>query len=167
MNHTEQTIADLESRLGELQMESDKIKTAINCLCDVTGQPPRYDEVIEKASKINGRRSDEYYGRPLATVITEVLEERKGTGLGATSIDNVYMELVEGGFKFKGKNDGIRKRGLAISMSKNPKFHRLPNGTWGLTEWYPGVKESKEAQTKTEESIIPEIFIEDSSETNE
>ena len=45
----------------------------------------------------------------------------------------------------------MKKRGLAISMSKNQKFHRLPNDTWGLTEWYPGAKD-----TKKEQETIPE-----------
>jgi hypothetical protein len=33
-------------------------------------------------------------------------------------------------------------------MGKNTaKFHKLPNDTWGLTEWYPKAKESKEKET--------------------
>jgi hypothetical protein len=155
MKHTEQTIADLEARLAELQTESHKIKTAINCLCDVLGQPPRYEEVIEKSPKTNGIRSDAYYGRPLATVVTEVLEKRKALQLGAATIDDIYDELASGGYKFKGKNEGIKKRGLSISMSKNPKFHKLPNDTWGLTEWYPNIREAKGLQTK-EENLVPE-----------
>jgi len=166
MKHAEQTIVDLENRLKELQEELHKIKTAINCLCDVTGQPARYDEVEEKSSKSVTFRSDEYYGRPLATVITEVLDKRKAVGQGAATLDEIYKELVSGGCKLRGKNDGIRKRGLAITMGKNPKFHRLPNDTWGLIEWYPGVKESKEAnaQTKAEnDDIVSEILSKDKS----
>ena len=162
MKHAEQTIADLENRLKELQEESHKVKSAINCLCDVTGQPPIYDEIEEKPSKSVTIRSDEYYGRPLATVITEVLNKRKAVEQGAATLNEIYKELVLGGCKLRGKNDGIKKRGLAIAMSKNPKFHRLPNDTWGLIEWYPGIKEAKEdnGRAKGENSIVSEILSE-------
>lgn len=163
MKHAEQTIVDLEARLQELNAEAYKIKTAINCLCDITGEPLRYDDVVEKSAQNALPRPDQYYGRPLATVVTETLDKRKAAGSGAATLDEIYIELVAGGYKFTGKNDGIKKRGLAISMSKNPKFHRLPNDTWGLTEWYPGVRESKEAnaQTKGENGIISEILPEE------
>jgi len=143
MKHAEHTITDLENRLKDINKEAVRIKTAINCLYEVMGKPPKYDEVVEKSDKGLPTRSDEYYGKPLATGITAVLEKRKAIGLGAAKLDEIYEELIAGGCKLTGKNEAIEKRGLAISMSKNPKFHRLPNDTWGLTEWYPGVKESK------------------------
>jgi hypothetical protein len=152
MMHAEQTIADLEKRLNELRAEEKRIITAINCLCDVTGQPHKYEEAIPEQHQNSTIRPDQYYGRPLATVTAEVLEKRKEAGIGAATLDQIYTELSRGGFKFEGKNDGIQKRGLAISMSKNTKFHKLPNDTWGLTEWYPKAREDKE-----KEAIIKDI----------
>jgi len=153
MKHAQQTIADLEARLQELNVESQKIKSAINCLCEVMGERPKYDEVEEKSSQAAMPVSDEYYGSPLATVVKEVLEKRKAAGRGAATLDEIYNYLLAGGCKLIGKNEAIKKRGLAISMSKNQKFHKLPNETWGLTEWYPSAKESREtnAQPRTEE----------------
>lgn len=165
MEHAEQTINDLETRLQELNAETKRIKTAINCLCEVTGQPPKYDETIEKPAQTLLPRSDEYYGRPFATVIAEVLEKWKTIGRGAATLDEIYGELVTGGCKLTGKNDGIKKRGLAISMSKNPKFHKLPNDTWGLTEWYPSAKESKEAN-KVVKEILNESTTEEENQIN-
>jgi len=153
MKHAQQTIADLEVRLEQLNAESQKIKSAINCLCEVMGKPPKYD-LEDKPDKISNLRADEYYGRPLATVITEVLEKRHANKQGAALLDELFEQLVAGGFAFTGKNDAIKKRGLAISMSKNRKFHRLPNNTWGLAQWYPGAKETKEANNK---QIIEEM----------
>jgi hypothetical protein len=143
MKHAEKTIIDLESRLQELDAESKKIKSAINCLCDVMGLPPKYQDLEEERKSIHNQRADEYYGKPLATVVTEVLNKREVQELGAATLDEIYEQLINGGFRFTGKNDGIKKRGLAISMSKNQKFHKLPNDTWGLTKWYPNVKETK------------------------
>lgn len=144
MKHAEQTIADLENRLDELNAEARKIKSAINCLCDVMNKPPKYQDIDEESDKMAGQRPDEFYGRPLATVITDVLEKRQAAGQGAASLDEIYEQLVAGGYEFTGKNDGIKKRGLAISMSKTSrKFHHLPNDTWGLKAWYPGARDAK------------------------
>jgi hypothetical protein len=143
MKHAEQTIVDLEKRLEELSAEARKIKSAINCLCEVMKKPLKYEEADEKPDKRVGQRSDKFYGRPLATVVTEVLQERRDSGEGSASLDEIFDQLALGGYQFTGKNDGIKKRGLAISMSKNPKFHKLPNETWGLAAWYPGIKETK------------------------
>lgn len=123
MKHAEQTIADLEAQLQEIQSKARKIKSAINCLCEVIGEPPKYKDIEEKPAKKASQRPDEYYGRPLATVITEALEQRKNAGQGSASLDEIFEELVAGGYEFAGKNDGIKKRGLAIAVSKNTKFH--------------------------------------------
>jgi len=38
------------------------------------------------------------------------------------------------------------KRGVAITLAKNPQFHRLPNGDIGLLAWYPNIKKAKESK---------------------
>jgi len=63
------------------------------------GQQLKYDEAAEKSSKSVTIRSDEYYGRPLATVVTEVLDKRKAAGQGAATLDEIYKELLAGGFQ--------------------------------------------------------------------
>lgn len=153
MKHAQQTIADLEGRLQELEAEAKKIKNTINCLCEVMGEPLKYEDIEEKPAKMAGQRPDEYYGRPLATVVGEVLTNRKSSGLGSASLDEIYQQLIAGGFQFTGKNDGIKKRGLAISMGKNAKFHHLPNETWGLKKWYPTAREAKEANLQPNTEI--------------
>jgi hypothetical protein len=148
-HHAERTISDLEKRLWELETEARKIKITINCLCDVTGQTPKYPD-IEKATS-SQLKGDEYHGRPLATVITDVLETRKSLQLGPATVDEIYNTMLDGGYRFTAKTEAIAKRGLAISMSKNQKFHKLPNNKWGLTEWYPELKEGRRApNNKTE-----------------
>lgn len=142
MEHARQTISDLEARLRELETEARKIKTTINYLCEVIGDKAKYAG-IQAGASARCTRKDEYYGRALATVVTEVLEKRKVAGEGAAMLDEIYQELLAGGFEFAGKNEGIKKRGLAISMSKNQKFTRLSNDAWGLTEWYPDAKKSR------------------------
>jgi len=59
-------------------------------------KPHRYEETSQKAKKSTLTRPDEYYGRPQATVITEVLEKRKAAGFGATNLNELYDELKRG-----------------------------------------------------------------------
>lgn len=37
--------------------------------------------------------------RPLATVVTEVLDKRKATGQEAAALDEIYKELLAGSFQ--------------------------------------------------------------------
>jgi hypothetical protein len=136
MEYAKKTIEVLEQKLKQLESDVAKIKTTINCLCDVMGEPIRYSDVGGDP-KMSPPRRDQYFGRPLATIVTEALEKRRMVGEGAATIDELYDELVAGGFEFVGKNEGIEKRGLAIALGKNPKFTKLANDCWGLTEWYP------------------------------
>jgi hypothetical protein len=87
-------------------------------------------------------KGDEYYGKPLATVISEVLQKRKDSGMGPATLDEVINRMTEGGYIFEAKD---RLLAVSISMGKNRKFTKLPNEKWGLTEWYPNVKEKKVA----------------------
>ncbi len=138
MEHAQKTIEILEEKLQELVAQEVKIKTTINCLCDVMGEPIRYPEIGGDTGKRTGPpRKDQYFGRPLATVATEALEKRRAAGLGAATDDELYAELSAGGFEFKGKDKTTQKRIMAITLAKNPKFTRVGGEAWGLTAWYP------------------------------
>jgi hypothetical protein len=83
----------------------------------------------------------------LATSVEEFLENRKKTtGDQACAPSEILAALEAGGFDFKaqGWKDDDRLRSLAVTLGKNPKFHRLPNGTYGLLSWYPSVAAKKE-----------------------
>lgn len=46
------------------------------------------------------------------------------------------------------KDEDGQKRGVAITLAKNSaKFHKLPNGDFGLLVWYPNVKAKKESRS--------------------
>jgi hypothetical protein len=57
------------------------------------------------------------------------------------------MEALErGGFDFKatGWKTSDRLRMVALSLAKNNKyFHKLPNNTFGLWEWYPEIQKQR------------------------
>lgn len=139
MSHIEQTITDLQAKLMQKEAEARKLKITINNLCDLADKPRLYPDAEDAMSVTQaGIRSDQFYGRPLATVVREVLEMRKAANLGAAAVGEVYGALVDGGFNFQTANEENAKRNLRISLAKNTNvFHRLPNGKWGLSDWYP------------------------------
>ena len=144
MEHIRKTIEELKKVVVEKEGELREAQRMVNNLCKMLKQPPVY--VIQNGSesqRTNELRGDEYYGRPLATVITEILEGRKIQGMGPSSVKEIYEQMIAGGYAFDAKDDKNAQRGIRISMTKNVKFHKLPTGKWGLVEWYPNVKEAK------------------------
>ena len=94
-------------------------------------------------------RRNAFFGRPLATCVREYLEMKKDKPVKEASLLEIVEALKAGGFdldKISEKADDA-KRGVAITLAKNPQFYRLPNDDWGLLAWYPNVRRSKEAKT--------------------
>jgi hypothetical protein len=152
----------IEALLEELQVQLDQVadtKRTINTLLRRIGKEPQFpDEATEQISSTRIRH-DQFYGRPLATSIQEFLENRKkATGEQACSPNEILAALEQGGFDFKaqGWKDNDRLRSLSITLGKNPKFHRLPNGTYGLLSWYPDVAAKKERPGKPETIEVDE-----------
>ena len=151
-DHIRQTIADLQAKLREQEATVSKTKATINQLCEVAGLPAIYADVTATSINSGGGnsipltiRSDQFYGRPLATCTKEILDMRRKLDQGPATVNELYDALLEGGFKYETKNAENAKRNLRISISKNTAlFHKLPNGKIGLTEWYPKIKKSKQ-----------------------
>ncbi len=143
-DHIQQTIADLQQKLRRQEQEVAETKRLINLLCREAGNEALYPETDTAAAEsVFSLRSDQFYGRPLATVMKEYLNMRRSARLGAATVKEIFEALSRGGYKFEAKNEENAKRGLQVSLSKNQAFHRIPTGAWGLTEWYPSVKPEK------------------------
>ena len=163
MNHIDKTIEELKQKVIEKEKELNEAKSTVNNLCSMVGRPLLYALEGQSSAVSTGQlRGDEYYGRPLATVITTILENRNVQHIGPAKVKEIYEQMIAGGYQFDAKDDVNAMRGIRISMAKNQKFHKLPNGKWGLTDWYPNVKEGKETnnQTKTEKETTLEILAE-------
>ena len=111
---------------------------------------------------------DQFYNKPLATAVREVLEMRKRRP--ATS-QEIHAALKTGGFAFESRDDENAMRGMAVSISKNTAlFARLPNGLIGLNEWYGGGTKRKKQQTKENgasaaaSTVIDELSADESEE---
>jgi len=147
--HVERTLEMVVGQIGDLQRQLSEKKKIANGLCQLAGHPPMFEDE-EPVNAGTSLRPDEFYGRPLATDVQELLERRRRSGLGAATVPEIYETLTRGGFHFNTKNTENAKRGLYNSLSKNPKFHRLPNNTYGLTEWYPNIKKGKQIPEENE-----------------
>ncbi len=140
---------EVEMKLRELE----GLYIAANQLCKLDNMPPLYvvGEHNKETPQNRNLKGDEYYGKPLATVITEVLQKRKDSAMGPATLEEVISRMKDGGYVFDAKDPLLA---VSISMGKNRKFTKLPNEKWGLTEWYPNVREKKVA---TDVIIGPEV----------
>jgi|SRR5579872_1533522 len=145
-------IEALREQLREQEDELLQTKRMINTLLKRSGLPAEFDESGDSAgeSSIAAPRyssgvvkPDQYYGKPFATAAQEFLERRKQ----ACAPDEILRGLEAGGFDFRalGWKDNDRLRSLSISLAKNnQKFHKLPNGMFGLVIWYPNINGNKD-----------------------
>lgn len=165
--HIKQTIADLQNRLKEQEKTVLDTKRLINNLCKLADLPPLYaDADLEVATGPSlSIQSDQFYGQPLATCIRQILEMRRALKQGPATVNEIYDALAAGGFKFETKNEDNSKRGLRISLTKNTSiFHKLPNGKFGLLEWYPSAKPAKPKEDGAGEDDEPQSGDEESEE---
>lgn len=151
-----QTIITLQDELKKQLEEAQETKRLINKLAVRAGMQPIYSDADLAAQDgvPLALQSDQFYGQPLAGSMRIILEMRRAQKQGPASVNEIYDGLVQGGFKFDTSNEENRKRNLRISLGKNTaQFHKLPNGLFGLTEWYPNVK----AKRQTADEMIDEL----------
>jgi len=148
MSNVEEAIVDLERRLKEIEAEEQRIittvvkqledeeqriKAAINSLCAVIGQPRKYDEVTSELHQTSQTRPDQYKGKRIAYAVEEILKKWREAGISSATLDQLYKELLLGGFAYINRTVGLQKRGIAIAMGKqSEKFQKLTNGAWSL-----------------------------------
>ena len=129
-------VTALQRKLDEQLQGVADTKRTINMLLKMSGQPVLYPESDNEYS--GAVRSDQFYGKGVATSSAEYLAMRKQ----ACQPDEILRGLESGGFDFDvvGWKKDDRQRSLAISLAKNTggagKFHRLNNGAFGLRSWY-------------------------------
>jgi hypothetical protein len=160
---TKATIDKILVKLEPILAQADKFKAQINGLCELDGDPLMFPDVGDARSATTAssklfplQRSDQFFGRPMATVVKEVLQWRGKSGLGATSIDDLYSTMEAGGFEFQGADEANRKRTFASTLGRNPAFRRVPSsGHYGLTEWYPAARDKKPKNGDDAEATEP------------
>jgi hypothetical protein len=157
----------IESQLKPIEEQANAKKRLINQLCEAGGEEPRYPnaEPVGAASFSTKIRGDQFFGHPLATSVKWILERRKASGKSSIALVELCDILELGGYDFDNKDKVVARRNVAITLSKNPAFMKVPaNGEIGLAEWYPNAKKAK---PKTSQEMVEEYSEEVLSETAE
>jgi hypothetical protein len=142
-------IEEIEAQIKSKEAEITPLKLTVNQLCQIIGEPARYQVDGMGASgqpkrNVLNWKVDQFFSRPLASCVTEYLEARETAGLDrAASVDDIYEALVKGGYKFEGVtgSEDNQKRALKISLTKNTtQFAKISENTFGLRKWYPNAR---------------------------
>lgn len=142
----EKAIADLQAKIKGGEAELAGLRQAVNQLCQLANIDPIYSESkIHPETEQTAIQPDTFYGQPLNGSMKKVLEMRKAANLGPAAANEIYEVLRRGGYRFGAKSRENAIRGVRVSLSKSTHtFHKLPNGWFGLREWYPDIKDRKE-----------------------
>lgn len=141
-------IRPLQEQIRPVVDQIEAKKKLINQLCDAAGAPRIYPDTGEEkpaTAALGPILPDQYFGKPTATVVRDILERRKRANLGAIPLNDLYEAMKAGGFEFESKDPEIARRSVAITLGKNTQtFTRVPStGSWGLAEWYPNARRPK------------------------
>jgi hypothetical protein len=156
MGKNAEAIAVMEGRLADLERKGNTIVDAINDMLAEDGLPPRGPfgggsggGAGAGKSRSTQIKPDTFYGRKLQTAVREYLEMRFAAAGGRTdpaTPREIYDAITTGGYQFDAKTADIAMVGLrALLRKRTAFFHKLPNGTYGLTSWYPDAKKPKHA----------------------
>jgi hypothetical protein len=78
-----------------------------------------------------------------------LLDETSMAGQGPATAREIYDAIKAGGYVFEAKDATTALVGMRALLRTQPNvFHRLPQGTWGLTAWYPDAKKPKDEPKK-------------------
>lgn len=145
-------IAFLQGKLEEAERKANELRGAINVLRAEAGLAPLAQNGVggkdasSGATAITSIKDDTFYGKRQQTAIREFLEMRKAAGQGPAKPREIYDALKAGGYEFEAKSDEIALVGLrALLRKRTHVFHKLPNGAYGMTAWYPHAKSAKMA----------------------
>jgi hypothetical protein len=148
------TIDVLTKKVGAKEEEANKLKKLINELCAEADIAIRYPNIAQAGASISAIRSDQFYGQTLTAAIRNYLEQRKASNLGAAGVQEIYLAIKDGGYKFETKNEEIAKISVRSALRKTSSiFHRLPNGQYGLLVWYPSAKAKPEVEAPPKKKI--------------
>ena len=148
-------IATLERRREEALKGVGELEKTINFLLKESGQPPRYSEAaVTGSSKITTISDDTFYGQKQTPAMRSYLEMRRAQGLGPATSREIYEAIKSGGYVFEAREEETALVGMRALLRTQPNvFHRLPQGTWGLTAWYPDAKKPRE-ETKPKKKKV-------------
>lgn len=152
--HLLQTIDMLVSDVTTKQKEIAELQRTVNYLCTKAGIATKYEQIETPGAAANTAAltiaPDEYHGKPLNRAVTDYMNRRAKAMPNAktASAEEIYDVLIRGGYTFDQRSKDEQMHSLKTSLGKSTHtFRKLPNGTYGLVEWY-GEAEPKQRRTR-------------------
>jgi hypothetical protein len=142
----------LVAQIDELERKANAFRASVNVLRQSDGLPPMFPDLggggsggvrapHEASRGVTQIKPDTFYKKPQQTAVRELLAMRKLSGDGPAKPNEILEALKAGGYQVEAKSDDIALVGLRAMLRKRPEvFHKLPNGTWGLRDWYQNAK---------------------------
>lgn len=145
----------LEKRLADLERKGNALVAVINDMRAEDGMPPLPPfgggsgggvDTVGRGSVPTTIKPDTFYGKKAHTAIREYLDMRKAAGSGPGTVREIFEALKAGGLQFGAQDEKDAMDGLRVLMRKRTHFfHKMPNGTYGLTAWYPNARPARPA----------------------
>lgn len=153
-DHLLQTIDMLVADVATKQQEIAELQRTVNYLCTKAGIATKYEQIETPGAAANSASltiaPDEYHGKPLNRAVTDYMNRRAKAMPNAktASAEEIYDVLIRGGYTFEQRSKDEQMHSLKTSLGKSTHtFRKLPNGTYGLVEWY-GETEPKQRRTR-------------------
>ena len=142
----------LQQKVDEAERKANELRGALNVLRVESGLAPveanasSLGEGAGGGATLASIREDTFYGKVQQTAIREYLEMRKVAGMGPAKPREIFDALTKGGFSYDAKSEDIAMVGMrALLRKRSHVFHKLPNGAYGMTAWYPNARTQKVA----------------------
>jgi hypothetical protein len=134
----------IQEQVQKLQADIARQKRLANSLAVAAGMDAIYTDIEdpETVGTLAAIRSDQFANYTYPSEAARAFLTMRGSTKGAAELDVIFDALHRGGFAWgSAKNDP--KGGLRIALGKDGQVRRLPNGSYGLWEWYPNAKRDK------------------------
>ncbi|MEK7405726.1 MAG: hypothetical protein AAB225_11515 [Acidobacteriota bacterium] len=127
---------DVEARIQHLQTVLETLRQ-LRAMADGTAVslPP----TVARAGGEAEIAHDTFFGMTIAEAARKYL----GIVKASKSTGEIAAALEQGGLKHASEDFGTTLRSI---IGRREEFIRVPNGDWGLTEWYPGMRKEKKAK---------------------
>jgi hypothetical protein len=119
-------LADLKARRDKL----DQAIAVIEALAGTGGLGP-----LSGTTEVANIRSDTFFGMSVPQAVKKYLGM---TGRVPKSPQDITEALKQGGQEQASYNN------VYTALKRLPDVIKLPSGDWGLSDWYPGAKKSKQ-----------------------
>ena len=160
MSEFDPAIAAFERRREDALKNAAEYERTINSLCKEAGYPIRYPGAESSAGPTPGAgrvqqiSDDTFYGQKQTPAMRSYLEMRRAQGLGPATPREIYDAIKAGGYVFEARDAETALVGMRALLRTQPNvFHRLPQGTYGLTSWYPDAKKPKLVMPKKPKAV--------------